>query len=661
MGVVLKVTHLHLGEELALKLLSPEVATTPDVTARFLREAQSAVRLRGEHVARVFDVGILPDRVPYMVMEYLRGVDLAGELDRRKLLFPGEAVDYVLQASEALAEAHANGIVHRDIKSANLFLTSRPDGTPLVKVLDFGISKVPFSTSGVMTKTDVVMGTPGYMSPEQMKASKDVDARTDIWALGIVLYECLCGRRPFEGESFSAIVLMAGTEPPPPMDPRIPPGLQGVVLRCLEKDRRSRFSSVAELAAALAPFARDQRTAAVIVDRTSLMLQRQGGGIEPAVHAGRARTATTLSGSAGAARSTSRRGRYAIAGVLSLLGSIVVLAAVIGGSRSSIVEPRSYDAGRPADDRVVARMPDTNSEVAIDAGGGAVVGEYPDRLGSDVVVDAAPAVKPTVGLDDEQNQKIGKCIELATRKDWQGLNNCAAELETLGVKDRAGEFKAKAVKEQDSEIKAKDVRQALHEKNLKAAEALLSKIGDGSVYYRSLYDEFTKLETPFVEEAKRKAQGYATAHDCQGLKQYKAQMATSSTPHAISAIATVRCEKLGSTDPGPKPPTGNGSGSGTPPTNPTQPGTAVPCETMNIEDAMRQAKNQYANGFAAAALGLMKKALACKQNTLMYRFAATYACAAHDLASAKVYFVKVPPQDQSAIEQKCQFEHIELR
>lgn len=176
MGVVLKVTHLHLGEELALKILSPGAAATPDVTARFLREAQSAVRLRGEHVAKVFDVGVLPDRVPYMVMEYLRGVDLAGELGRRRMLMPGEAVDYVLQACEALAEAHANEIVHRDIKAANLFLTTRPDGTPLVKVLDFGISKVPFSTSGVMTKTDVVMGTPGYMSPEQMKAPQQIQA-----------------------------------------------------------------------------------------------------------------------------------------------------------------------------------------------------------------------------------------------------------------------------------------------------------------------------------------------------------------------------------------------------------------------------------------------------------------------------------------------------
>src|SRR5581483_9981572 len=206
MGVVLKVTHLGLSEELAIKVLLPGAATNPEVTARFLREAQSAVRLRGEHVGRVSDVGMLPEGLPFMVMEFLRGVDLCGELARRTTLPVGEAVDYTLHACEALAEAHTLGIIHRDIKPANLFLTTRPDGTPLIKVLDFGISKAS-GLDSMATRTEMVMGTPGYMSPEQMKTAKDVDARTDIWALGIVLYECLTGKRPFYGESFSAIVL----------------------------------------------------------------------------------------------------------------------------------------------------------------------------------------------------------------------------------------------------------------------------------------------------------------------------------------------------------------------------------------------------------------------------------------------------------------------
>jgi len=269
------------------------------------------------------------------------------------MLPPGDVVDYVLQACEALAEAHAFCIVHRDIKPSNLFLTYRPDGTPLVKVLDFGISKAPI-TGPLLTRTDTVMGTPGYMSPEQMKASKDVDARTDIWALGIVLYECLNGRRPFDADSFSAIVLRAATEPPPPMDPRIPRGLQAVVLRCLEKDRAARCQSMAELAAALAPFARDGRAAGIVVERTSVMLRGQGSNVAPVARLGRAPT-TTLSGSAGMVRSRSRGRRYAIGGTAVLISTIAVLFAVsVRGSShssSSDAELNQRDAGS-ANDRV---------------------------------------------------------------------------------------------------------------------------------------------------------------------------------------------------------------------------------------------------------------------------------------------------------------------
>jgi len=324
MGVVLKVIHLDLEEELALKVLLPEGATNEDVTARFLREAQAVVRLRGEHIARVRDVGVLPDGLPFMVMEYLRGIDLCGEIARRVTLPTGEAIDYVLQACEALAEAHAHGIVHRDIKPANLFLTARPDGSPLIKVLDFGISKSPPNAADVATRTEVVMGTPGYMSPEQMKASKDVDPTTDIWALGVVLYECLSGRRPFQGESFAATVLMAGMEPPPPLDPRIPPGVQAAVLQCLEKDRRARFRSVAALAAALAPFARNQREAATIVERATHMQDGLHRGIEPPLR-WEPSPATTLSQSAGSTLARPRPRRRLAAGRGVSLGTLALL------------------------------------------------------------------------------------------------------------------------------------------------------------------------------------------------------------------------------------------------------------------------------------------------------------------------------------------------
>ncbi|HSR98245.1 MAG TPA: serine/threonine-protein kinase, partial [Kofleriaceae bacterium] len=170
MGSVFRVLHLQTGETLALKTMLPGLGVDPEMKARFLRESQAASRLRGEHVARVTDSGTLPDGSPYMAMEYLHGVDLAEYL-RRRLLRPSEVVDLILQACVGLAEAHANQIVHRDIKPSNLFLTVKPDGSSLVKILDFGISKAPIYSHGFEgTRSDLVMGTPAYMSPEQMKA-----------------------------------------------------------------------------------------------------------------------------------------------------------------------------------------------------------------------------------------------------------------------------------------------------------------------------------------------------------------------------------------------------------------------------------------------------------------------------------------------------------
>ena len=188
MGVVVAATHLQLEERVALKFMLPEAYGDPDLAARFTREARAAVKLKSEHVARVLDVGTLDTGAPYIVMEYLDGTDLADELHKKGPLPVHEAAEYVLQACDALAEAHALGIVHRDLKPANLFLTRRGDGSPLVKLLDFGISKTSaFNDAGVaMTKTAAMMGSALYMSPEQMTSPKDVDARADVWALGTI-------------------------------------------------------------------------------------------------------------------------------------------------------------------------------------------------------------------------------------------------------------------------------------------------------------------------------------------------------------------------------------------------------------------------------------------------------------------------------------------
>jgi serine/threonine-protein kinase len=257
MGVVVAAHHLQLDERVALKFLLPETTLNAEAVKRFIREARAAVKIKTDHVARVSDVGTLDNGLPYLVMEYLEGADLASELERRGSLGVDEAVELILQASEAIAEAHALGIVHRDLKPANLFLTRRAGGVPWIKVLDFGISKISGGADHDMTRTFAVMGSPLYMSPEQIRASKSVDARADIWALGVIVYELLSGRVPFAGEALPELSVNIAIEPPlafPPHSP-VPSALQAVIFRCLEKDRERRYATVADFAQALTPFA----------------------------------------------------------------------------------------------------------------------------------------------------------------------------------------------------------------------------------------------------------------------------------------------------------------------------------------------------------------------------------------------------------------------
>ncbi|WP_441291465.1 protein kinase domain-containing protein [Sorangium sp. KYC3313] len=261
MGVVLAAWHLVLERRVAVKFLLPEAAALPDAGARFLREARAAAALDGQHIARVLDVGTLDSGAAYMVLEYLTGDDLGHVLHTRGPLPLVEAADYLIQACEALAEAHARGIIHRDLKPKNLFLTRRPDGTPLLKVLDFGLSK--FITSGdsakeaSLTATGLIMGSIHYMPPEQIRSLKFTDVRTDIWALGVILYRMLTGRHPFEGDSITAItaaILMDTPIPVLSLRPNVPPAVATLVTRCLVKDPNARVQSVTEIARVLAPF-----------------------------------------------------------------------------------------------------------------------------------------------------------------------------------------------------------------------------------------------------------------------------------------------------------------------------------------------------------------------------------------------------------------------
>ena len=261
MGVVLAAHHLHLDKRVALKFLRPEVAANRELVARFSNEARSAGKIQSEHVAKVLDVGVLDDGSPYMVMEYLEGTDLAGLIQQRGSVPGPEAIEYVLQACEALAEAHVAGIVHRDLKPANLFLTRRADGSPCVKVLDFGISKAALSNDPAgqaLTQTSAVLGSPSYMAPEQLKSSRQVDARTDIWALGIILHELMTGEVAFRADTVPELYVSILQATPTALRARLPgapPALEAVLLRCLEKDPARRFASVGELALALAEFA----------------------------------------------------------------------------------------------------------------------------------------------------------------------------------------------------------------------------------------------------------------------------------------------------------------------------------------------------------------------------------------------------------------------
>jgi serine/threonine-protein kinase len=263
-GVVLSAVHTELCQHVAIKLLRSGDTIAAE---RLLREARAALALQSEHVVRVMDVGRDDGRV-FVVMEQLAGADLKSMLDARGTFPVAEAVDFVLQACVGVAEAHSRGIVHRDLKPSNLFLTKRADGSSLLKVLDFGISKMEADdTEASLTGSYDVLGSPLYMSPEQVRGARNVDPRTDIWSLGVILYRFVTGVPPFgAGLGATAVLAAVVAEEPRPPEERstdLPQGLGAVIMQCLRKSPEDRFASIAELAAALAPFGTDEGRLAV--------------------------------------------------------------------------------------------------------------------------------------------------------------------------------------------------------------------------------------------------------------------------------------------------------------------------------------------------------------------------------------------------------------
>jgi serine/threonine-protein kinase len=351
MGWVVVATHLQLEQRVALKFMRASRSTT-DAIGRFIREARAAARIQSEHVARVSDVGTLENGSPYLVMEFLDGGDLEGALRGNRALPVALTIDYAMQACEGLAEAHAAGIVHRDLKPANLFLARRTDGSVRVKLLDFGISKLaPLPGSGPdvgMTSTQALMGSPLYMSPEQLRSSKNVDRRTDIWSMGVILFEMLCGRPPFIGETLPEVCARIMAEPPAALSADVPPALEAVVMRCLEKDPQRRFPHVAALAQALAPFGGSaaliaaERIARVVRASTSSAEAEASGPVSAAAVSGVAQTSAQF----GTAASTTPARRSAqlpwlIAGgaVLVAIAALGTVAASRGGSAPAASSP----------------------------------------------------------------------------------------------------------------------------------------------------------------------------------------------------------------------------------------------------------------------------------------------------------------------------------
>jgi serine/threonine protein kinase len=299
-GVVVLAKHLALRQRVAIKYLKPKTLGNPAIVERFLREARLAAQITSEHVVSVYDVGTVPDGGPYMVMEYLVGEDLGRTIRGGPLPTP-RAIDYILQACDALAEAHALGIVHRDIKPENLFVAQRASSTPILKIIDFGISKATAKNGenanwARETAVNDRFGTPLYMSPEQLRSTTQVDARTDIWSLGIVLYELLAGVPPFGGDDLPQMctnIIAGEPEPLVELRPSVPPELEAIVLRCLEKDPAKRFRNVGELAGALAPLGPPNATSRA--GRIAEIVRRGGGSVRPPAPALSALSAPTPS------------------------------------------------------------------------------------------------------------------------------------------------------------------------------------------------------------------------------------------------------------------------------------------------------------------------------------------------------------------------------
>ena len=479
MGTVAVATHVGLDQRVAIKVLKPELANQPEIVQRFVREARAAAKLKSEHVCRVTDVGETAQGEVYIEMELLEGEDLASRISRGALEV-AVAADYVVQACVAIAEAHHLGIVHRDLKPANLFVTQRLDGTALIKVLDFGIATAPSAEDFKITKTSTVMGSPGYMSPEHLRSARDVDVRSDIWALGVILYEAVTGKLPFSATSITELAVKVVMDEPEKLD-HIDPRYAAIVSRCLKKPPEERYQTVAELAAELGDLAGTsaQSTAHLVAKLLGGSPSRSVSAATPAVSAlaatvatkpPDAKVSTTLSSAASASFAPSEPAPKKQRGLALAIGAVAVIAAGAGAvalvgrsgnEKPAVHAPHPHDAGTPQ----VSYAPP---------------------------VDAAPRIDP---------QLRDKLKELADNKDYQGILVFAdAGQSDPQVAAIVADAKAKYVDEQTKEV-------ARHAARGECAQATL-EAGEGAKLVPDAADAFTKAATC---TAKPKPAGSPTA------------------------------------------------------------------------------------------------------------------------------------------------------